>query len=405
MLLKSAIREVIQAQKEHLDNYDTGVGRHLLDKIRLDTGFVLIITGIRRSGKSTLLKQLIRKKLPEACFLNFEDPRLTGFESKDFMKVDEIFSEDPGDPFYIFDEIQNIKEWEKFIRYKQDSGKKILLTGSNAILLSKEFGTKLTGRHIDYELYPFSYSGYLKITRSAPGADSFMNYLNAGGFPEYLKYGEKEILYRITDDILYRDIATRHGIRHLSKLKELLVYLITNSGKLFSYNKLKNIFSMGSPNTVSDYISFFEDSYLLFTVPKFSYSVKKQMANPRKIYTIDTGLASANSLSISKDLGRRFENLLFIHLRKKYKKIYYYAERGECDFLVLEKEKITQAIQACYELNSDNLDRELNGLFEAMQSFKLSEGLIITFNQEDHFSKENMNVQVIPAWKFVEVGS
>ncbi|MBA7582610.1 hypothetical protein ES708_24543 [subsurface metagenome] len=232
-----------------------------------------------------------------------------------------------------------------------------------------------------------------------------MNYLNAGGFPEYLKYGEKEILYRITDDILYRDIATRHGIRHLSKLKELLVYLITNSGKLFSYNKLKNIFSMGSPNTVSDYISFFEDSYLLFTVPKFSYSVKKQIANPRKIYTIDTGLASANSLSISKDLGRRFENLLFIHLRKKYKKIYYYAERGECDFLVLEKEKITQAIQACYELNSDNLDRELNGLFEAMQSFKLSEGLIITFNQEDHFSKENMNVRVIPAWKFVEVGS
>ncbi len=321
------------------------------------------------------------------------------------MKVDEIFSEDPGDPFYIFDEIQNIKEWEKFIRYKQDSGKKILLTGSNAILLSKEFGTKLTGRHLDYELYPFSYSGYLKITRSAPGADSFMNYLNAGGFPEYLKYGEKEILYRITDDILYRDIATRHGIRHLSKLRELLVYLITNSGKLFSYNKLKNIFSMGSPNTVSDYISFFEDSYLLFTVPKFSYSVKKQMANPRKIYTIDTGLASANSLSISKDLGRRFENLLFIHLRKQYKQIYYYAERGECDFLVLEKEKITRAIQACYELNSDNLDRELNGLFEAMQNFKLSEGLIITFNQEDHFSKENMNVMVIPAWKFVEVGS
>ncbi|MBA7586996.1 hypothetical protein ES708_29004 [subsurface metagenome] len=404
MLLKSTIREVIQSQQEQLESRDTGIGRQLLDEIRLDTGFVLIITGIRRSGKSTLLRQLIRGKIQGACFLNFEDPMLTGFESKDFVKLDEIFPESNDDPFYVFDEIQNIKGWENYIRYKQDNGKKIILTGSNATLLSKELGTKLTGRHLDYELYPFSYSEYLKMTRSVSGINSFMNYMNTGGFPEYIKYGEKEILYRITDDILYRDITARHGIRHHTVLKELLIYLITNNGKLFSYNNLKKIFSLGSPNTVSDYISFFEDSYLLFTVPKFSYSVKKQMTNLRKTYTIDTGLAGINSLSMSKDMGRKLENLLFIHLRKKYKRIFYYAERGECDFLVQEKEKITKAIQVCYELNPDNLDRELDGLYEAMQAVNITEGLIITVNQEDHFAKDKMSVRVIPAWKWLAEG-
>ncbi len=162
MLLKSTIREVIQSQQEQLESRDTGIGRQLLDKIRLDTGFVLIITGIRRSGKSTLLRQLIRGKIQKACFLNFEDPMLTGFESKDFVKLDEAFPESDDDSFYIFDEIQNIKGWENYIRYKQDNGKKIILTGSNATLLSKELGTKLTGRHLDYELYPFSYFEYFK---------------------------------------------------------------------------------------------------------------------------------------------------------------------------------------------------------------------------------------------------
>jgi len=402
MLLRSTIREVIESQKEQLESSDIGIGRELLDTIRLDTGFVLIITGIRRGGKSTLLRQLIRWKLKGACFLNFEDPVLTGFEYKDFVKLDELFPESDTDSFYVFDEIQNIEGWENYIRHKQDNGKKVILTGSNATLLSRELGTKLTGRHLDYELYPFSWREYLTITNSTPGIDSFMNYLDTGGFPEYIKYGEKEILYRITDDILYRDITARHGIRHHAVLKELLIYLMSNNGKLFSYNNLKKIFSLGSPNTISDYISYFEDSYLLFTVPKFDYSIKKQMTNPRKIYTVDTGLAGANSLSMSKDAGRKLENLMFIHFRKKYNRIFYFAGRRECDFLVQEKEKITKAIQVCYELNPDNLDRELDGLYEAMNAVSITEGLIITADQEDQFTKDNMKVRVIPAWKFVE---
>jgi len=401
MLLKSIIEEVVLAQNEQQKARDTGLERELLDKIRPDTGFVIIITGIRRGGKSTLLRQLRKKRLSgKVHWLNFEDPKLTGFESSDFVKLDKVFSERNGNNFYLFDEIQNIDGWENYIRYKQDNGAKIILTGSNARLLSRELGTKLTGRHLDYELFPFSYREFLAFTQQEGGEHSFLDYMNRGGFPEYLKYDEPEILYRVTDDILYRDITARYGVRHHKVLKEILIYLMTNTGRRFSYNKLKQIFSMGSPNTVSDFISFFENSYLLFTVPMFSYSAKKQMVNPRKVYSIDTALAEANSLSFSKDLGRKLENMVYIRLRKRYRQIYYYSGKGECDFLMQEKEKITGALQVCYELTPDNLDRELDGLMEAMKTVNITEGLIITMNQKDQFVKDNMKIRVIPAFEW-----
>jgi predicted AAA+ superfamily ATPase len=401
MLLKSTIHEVFQSQKELLSRFDTGWERELLNNVRLDTGFVSIITGIRRSGKSTLLKQLLDKRISNYCFFNFEDPRLSGFELDDFEKLDEIFSGESDDPYYVFDEIQNVPQWELFIRYKQDSGTKIILTGSNASLLSRELGTQLTGRHLDYELFPFSFTEFLTIKNRKPDDDSLNDYLEKGGFPEYLKFEEMDILFRLTDDILYRDIAVRYGIKNDRLLKQLLVYFITNSGKLFSYNKLKQLFSFGSSNTIIDYVSFFENSYLLFTVPKFSFSLKKQIYNPKKVYAVDTGLTNVLSASFSKDTGRQLENTIFIYLRKKYKDIFYFSGNRECDFIIKEREKIISAIQVCYELNSDNLDRELNGLLEAMEMTNLKEGIIITLNDEDNFVKDNKTIKVIPAWKFL----
>ncbi len=401
MLLKSTIHEVYFAQKEYLKNCDIGLERELLKDIRLDTDFVIIITGIRRSGKSTFLKQIISNKIQNACFLNFEDPRLAAFEIDDFAKLDEIFSDEPDDSYYIFDEIQNIPQWEKFVRSKQDYGKRIIITGSNASLLSRELGTRLTGRHLDYELFPFSYREFLSMDNSGKSIESFTSYLEKGGFPEYLKFGEQDILYRLTDDIIYRDIAIRYGIKNHKLLKQLLIYLITNSGKLFSYNKLKALFSTGSSNTIIDYISFFEDSYLLFTIPKFSYSLKKQIYNPRKVYSIDTGLVNVVSLSFTEDIGRKLENLVFVYLRKKHSQIFYFAEQNECDFLIMDNGKITMAIQVCYKLDQDNLDRELNGLWEAMQTTNLTDGIIVTFDQEDQFNKDNMKISVIQAWRFI----
>ena len=401
MLLRSQIEEVYRSQKEQLIKADTGLERELLTQIRFDTNFVSIITGIRRSGKSTLTKQIIKRKFTNSCFLNFEDPRLTGFDLSDFTKLEELFSKEPENTFYIFDEIQNIPQWEKYIRHKQDTGKKILITGSNASLLSKELGTHLTGRHLDYELFPFSYTEFLKFNEKEPGATSFYQYLKSGGFPEYLKYQEPEILYRLTDDILYRDISVRYGIKNDKLLRQLLVFLMTNSGKRFSYNKLKTLFSFGSSNTIIDYISFFENSYLLFTVPKFSYSLKKQIYNPKKIYAIDTGIVNELSSSLTNDDGRKLENIIFLHLRKKYRNIFYFFEKKECDFVVTEKGNVTKAIQVCYDLNSDNLNREINGLMEAMEETGLNEGFIVTYDQEDDFEIKNKRIKVLPAWQFV----
>jgi predicted AAA+ superfamily ATPase len=333
--------------------------------------------------------------------MNFEDPRLTGMETTDLLKLDEIFPDKGEKNWMVFDEIQNVPEWEKYIRSKQEQGQKILLTGSNASLLSREFGTKLTGRNLSYELFPFSYTEYLTMTGEDPGASSLVNYLESGGFPDFLKYRDEDILFRITEDILYRDVAVRYGIRKHTVLKELLIYLITNNGKLFSYNSLKKLFKMGSPNTASDYVSYFEDSYLLFTVPKFTASLKEQIHNPRKVYTIDTGLANVNSLSFSEDLGRKLENIVYLHLRKKYRQIRYYSGSRECDFVVLKKNKATEAIQVCFELNLDNMDRELNGLYEAMDHCNLKRGCLITLEQEDRFLKNKMKIEAIPAWKWL----
>lgn len=200
-------------------------------------------------------------------------------------------------PFYIFDEIQNVPQWEKFVRKKQDDGTKIILTGSNASLLSRELGSQLTGRHLDYELFPFSYPEFLTMKNQKPDAALLSDYLQKGGFPEYLKFDDTNILFRLTDDIIYRDIAVRYGIKNDELLIQILIYLITNSGKLFSYNKLKKLFSLVSSNTIINYVSFFENGYLLFTVPKFSHSLKKQIYNPKKVYSVDTGLTNALSLS------------------------------------------------------------------------------------------------------------
>jgi len=402
MILSSTLRDIIHSQKEELFSRDTGIERELLGELHPETGFVTIITGIRRSGKSTLLRQLIRKYAPgHFHFLNFEDPRLTGFDAHDLIKLDKIFAEENDGTLFFFDEIQNVPEWETWIRYKQDKGEKIILTGSNATLLSSELGTRLTGRHLDHELFPFSYREFLMFTREEAGENSFAEYMDRGGFPEYLKYKEPEILYRITEDLLYRDIIARYGVRNHKVLKEMLIYLITNSGKLFSFNNLKKVFSLGSPNTVSDYISFFEGSYLLFTIPRFSYSLKEQMINPRKVYVIDSGLAGVNSISMSGDMGRKLENMVFIRLRKKYKQIYYYRGKGECDFVVREKERITGLYQVCFHLTDDNLDREIKGLLEAMEVLNLTSGTIITMSGKDHFVNGNRQIKVIPAWQWV----
>ena len=210
----------------------------------------------------------------------------------------------------------------------------------------------------------------------------------------------KEVLQQLFKDIVYRDIIVRHSVRNDKVLISIALYLISNAGKEFSYTNIKNTFGVGSVNTVMDYISWFEDSYLLFTVPKFSWSLKSVAISPKKVYVIDTGFGDANSLSFSNDTGRLFENAVYLQLRRTYKDLYYFREKGECDFVVKEKNKVTHAIQVCAEVSQENLPREVNGLVEALRFFDLEEGIIITMNQEDEIIQDEKKIHLIPAWKW-----
>jgi uncharacterized protein len=401
MITKENLTSVIKSQREWISTIDKGIERRELRELKLKDSFALVISGIRRCGKSTLLNQVLSNQ-KKFYYLNLEDPRLEGFELSDFNKADNLLKELYGSGgIYFFDEIQNIEKWEKFIRFLVDKKNKVMITGSNASLLSRELGTRLTGRHISSELFPFSYLEFLKFFNQKPSEKTYSDYLYKGGFPEYLKDNDITLLHELLKDVLMRDIVNRFGIKNIAILKKLAIYLLTNVGKEFSYSSIQKMLEIKAVQTVIDYISYMEDSYLIFTIPKFSYSYKKQQVNPKKVYSIDNGLSSANSASFSKDKGKMLENNVFINLRRKYKEIFYYQNKGECDFVVKDREKVILAIQVCYEFNDENQKRELNGLIEAMDELKLEDGLILTYNQQDKLEVEGKKIILKPVWKWL----
>ncbi len=399
MVLKSEIEKSLALQRLFLNKKQDGFKRKGLANLPINTGHILIITGVRRCGKSTLLQQISKELREEFIFFNFEDPRIYWFELEDFTKLDEIVGDEIR--HYFFDEIQNVEKWELFIRHLHDREKRIAITGSNASLLSKELGTRLTGRNVQIELFPFSYNEYLLFLNFENNLASFNSYIEDGGFPEYVKSKHKEQLQQLFKDIIYRDIIVRHGIRQAKTIIDIALFLIANVGKEYSLNGLKNTFGVGSANSVADYIHWLEDSYVLFSVPRFSWSLKSVSINPKKVYCIDTGFAQANSLSFSEDTGRLLENCVYLALRRKYKEIYYFKDQGECDFIVKESQTIIHIIQVCAEIHSENKAREVNGLLAALKFFSITEGLILTLNQDDVLRINEVKIRLLPVWKWL----
>jgi hypothetical protein len=203
------------------------------------------------------------------------------------------------------------------------------------------------------------------------------------------------------NDILYRDIAVRHSLRDIETLKKLTIYLLTNIGKLVSANKLTDTFGLKSTTTILDYFGFLSNSYVVEFMPMFSYSLKVQNRNPKKVYSLDNGIANIISLSFSEDNGRKLENLVYQHLRRKDQELSYFKGKKECDFVVRSNNQSIELIQVCYELNIDNKDREINGLLEAMDFFELKEGIIVTFDQQDEFQLNDKVIKVVPAHVFL----
>lgn len=403
MIPQNIFAAVIDSQQKALSNKKIGIQRELLTQIPNATGFASIITGIRRCGKSTLQMQLKQKDFPaEGIFLNFEDPRLASIETNDFERLyTEILQRKTNVLF--FDEIQIIKGWEIFINQLLREDYIVFITGSNATLLSKELGTHLTGRHFSNELFPFSYLEFLEHQNLEKNEKTFELYAQKGGMPDFLRTGNQKYLNDLLDDILVRDIAIRYGIRDIRSLRQLTIYLISNIGTLVSANSLLDLFGIKSSATILDYFSYLQDSYLIEFVPLFDYSIKKQIRNPQKIYAQDLGIYHQNKISFSPNAGHILENLVYLHLRRQGKEIYYYKNKKECDFVATKRGVPEELYQVCAELNSMNIERETDGLYEAMKFFNMEIGYIITKNQNDTFTKDKMTIKAIPAWQWMSL--
>lgn len=377
---------------------------------------IVVISGIRRCGKSTLLNQIRSSYSEKDYYLNFDDERLINFQVGDFQLLHEIFIELFGQQTtFWFDEIQNVKGWERFVRRLHESGNKVFITGSNATMLSKELGTHLTGRYLRHEIFPFSFKEFLRLKNfdfnekrvySTEGRAELRRlynaYLISGGFPYYLKYGDDHYLKSLYESILYRDVMARHNLTGERELKELVYLLASNAARPFSNNRLAAAVGLKNATTVKNYLDFLQDTYLLFAINKFDFSARKQLQNARKIYFIDNALIRKLGFMFSEDIGRFLENMVFIELKSRGIEVFYFKGKCECDFLIRDGIHITGAIQVCYFIgDKETRDREVKGLLEAMVTYNLEEGLILTDDSEENLEISGKHIMVKPVFKWL----
>jgi predicted AAA+ superfamily ATPase len=347
------------------------------------------------------------------CYLNLDDERIP-HEVSIFEDMYSLHRQMYGNkPVFFFDEVQNIKGWERFVNRLYEEGAKIFITGSNATLLSSEISTSLTGRNKTIELLPFSFSEYLRYKEStidiqqldsetkARLINHFDAFMKMGGFPLVVKENDTELLDAYFKDILYRDIIARYRISQLEEIKQIGIYFAANSAKLFSISTLQRITGVKSTASINDYLHYYAQSYLFYYIRKFDFSIKKQILNPRKVYTVDQGLSNRIGFNFSQNKGRVLENIVYLQLLRNSSDIFYFSRKNECDFVIKQGLEIKQAIQVCYSLNQENIDRELAGLMEAVEEFKLPKGQLIVYNSDIKQDALPEKVQVIPIWQWL----
>jgi predicted AAA+ superfamily ATPase len=426
MVSKKAILEIMEENKDIGGYVETTIPRDITGEMLkfLKSPHVIVITGVRRAGKSTIMMQMFSEIAKEnKLYINFEDERLEGVKAKDLENIYGSLIESTGktSKAYLFlDEIQEVAGWEKWVRRKYDgqSDIKFIISGSNSSLMSSEFSSLLTGRNITFHVFPFSFKELLTFQKikikdmdrvyyspKKPLVRSvFSNYMEHGGFPEIQgldKIIQNKILQQYFSDILYKDVVKRYNIRDAKRIEKIAHYLITNIGNYFSYYKARNVFKM-SIETISEYAGFLENSFMIFQVPFFTYTLKERETRPRKTYSIDVGLRNAVSFKFSKDLGRGAENVLFIHLLSQGNEVYYWKNKRECDFIVFCEGKVADAINICMDIGDKKTrEREVEGLLEAMRKFKLRDGVIITDDYMETEKHGKLNIEFIPLWVFL----
>ncbi|MBT4377100.1 ATP-binding protein [archaeon] len=416
---KEELYELLYGQQKDFEEINDLVDRSLIKDLKnlVKLQMPIIITGVRRCGKSSLLslvKDNLHLKEKEFLYINFNDERFVGFEVSNFQDIlNYIVENDYSKNCFLFiDEIQEVNNWEKWVdRIKSKFN--IFITGSNSKLLSTEISTVLTGRSINISLYPFSFLEFLifnKVELKNYKLDkniqriikkNFKDYFENGGFPKMVKDKNRIILKEIYENIIYRDIVNRFNKNLIKPIKEISVYLQSNIATDLSLRTLSKISGIKNLATLKNILEAFESSFLFFSTNKFDYSVKKQIQNPKKIYSIDNGFSFNLGFKFSEDLGNFLENLVAIELKRREKDIFYHRKKNECDFVVREGKSILEAIQVCYRLNKENRGREINGLLDAMNKFKLKKGLILTYDDEEEIVTEGKKIIVKPVWKWL----
>ncbi len=377
---------------------------------------VVIISGVRRSGKSTLALKLLEEK--NYFYINFDDERLVSFTSEDFDSLlqsgYELFGQNIK--YFLFDEIQNIDNWQLFINRLRRT-KRVIITGSNAELLSGELATHLTGRYLEVRLYPFSFREFLNFkdfsywsekvfstTKKAEINNLFDEYIKMGGFPEVYKFGSA-IVKQIYSDIINRDILLRYSVRKKKVFKSLANNLLSSFTNEISYRNMGRDFEIKDPHTVSNYVDYLVKTFLVFIVKKFSYKLRRQYLVKKKVYGIDTGMINAVSFQFSSNTGKLFENAVFVELLRrssysgKDSEVYFWQDQQgiEVDFVVKQGKKVDRLIQVSSEMKSKDVwEREVRGLVEASEHLRCDNLLILGGDDSKEIEKDGKLIKVIP---------
>jgi len=416
------LKDIIKEQRQELEKIEREeriIGREGLKEARsyLKYPNIVVITGIRRCGKSIF--SYLMEKDSKFAYINFDDERLAGLKSENLDKVLQAFYELYGEIEYlILDELQNIIGWELFANRLRRT-KKIIITGSNSQLLSGELATHLTGRYIEIKLYPFSFNEFLNLkgfklskaytTQEKAKITNFLReYLNFGGLPEVYKFG-KPIILGIYENILNKDLILRYNINKIKEFKDLAKYLISNSSEEITYSKLSKNLGIKHISTVSNWVSYMKNAFLIFKLERFDFKLKKQFIAPKKIYCSDTGIADLIGFKFSENLGKILENSIAIELQRRKEKnfhleAYYWkdAQQNEVDFVIKEKTKVRQLIQACYDVsNFKTKEREVKSLLKGSKELKCNNLLILTWDYEGEEKVNNKKIKFIPLWRWL----
>lgn len=390
---------------------------------------VLAVVGPRRAGKTFFLYQLIRRleasgaTREDILFIDFEDYRLADFTTYDIDRLLAAFHQVAGRPpsYLFFDEVQHLPRWSRVLRTLHNQGRyRIVVSGSNSDLLPRQVAAELRGRYRSILMLPFSFPEFLRIRKLTPTDRTlrtpargkviglFDEFLRHGGFPEVIqretKKEKRELLQNYYHAMFYRDIIERYRIRSPGILESMMAYCLDTQSELFSISRFTGHLHRNSlpasKKTVSNYLQYLRDAFFLILHEKFSFSPRKRIMNPKKVYLLDQGFA-ALGVPFSENRGKVLENVVAVELHRRGIEAFYFLKRRECDFILKRGTRPAEAIQVCWELKDSNRDRELQGLREAAESLNLKKAAILTYNQEDRAAAGKLPVSITPVWKWL----